>query len=89
MPDYRENLASLTDETEHDGLVLRCLGYDRREQKYVLEATGPNVRLNFIGEDAERFVQFNPPTENTEDVEFSLTIRVLMDKFPDFLPVIQ
>jgi hypothetical protein len=64
-------------------LGLTCVGF--KNGKYQIKEPDPDVKLEFIGEDASKFEQVDVPTDPSNRVAFGLTERYLMEKFPGFL----
>ena len=66
-------------------MSVSCEGM--RGNRYLIRESEPNVKLNFIGVDANRFEQVDAPTgEHIEIVNFDLPEEYLRAEVPGFLP---
>jgi hypothetical protein len=65
---------------------VRCVGY--KSGKYQIFDEDPGVRLDFLGPDARRFEQVNPPNSPRRTVKFVVTVKYLLARFPGFLPTV-
>ena len=65
--------------------MITCEGM--RGHRYVIRESEPNVKLNFIGVDADHFEQVDAPKgKHIEVVNFDLPVEYLRAEVPGFLP---
>jgi hypothetical protein len=64
-------------------LGITCVGF--KNGKYQIRESDPDVKLEFIGEDASKFEQVDVPTDPCVTLGFGMTEQFLMEKFPGFL----